>query len=441
MEELRLTFLIFGALAIAGILAHGLWTVRKKRSAEHEPPEPEHLHYRDTRSDADFEISDDKSEQDFDDLGIGPVRVVKVAPQKTDTDGANVSAMDDSPASGRYSEDPEPPTFNETRATQSSFTASSEEERLNDGPQSVPEPPSFLLRTGDDEQVRSVPTRKEPVISDIADCAPDTIKDQPHEHGADTQTQTSHFGQSKSDKAVSPPASSVQARHTDEAAPAEQSPASGGTFAQQARKLVQRKKPDITKASPKRKEPKIDGARLAEDQMRIDFDEPELKADTDMRSESQAEKPKETKPASQEVLVLNVKAPEGKPVPGSVLLPSLLTLGFKFGEQDIFHRHVNSNGKGPVLFSLANMFKPGVFDIDNMETFTTQGVSLFMILPIEGDPHQVFNMMHNAARKLADEFGAQVLDGRRSVLTKQSLQQYVEKIREFERQRMIKRAN
>ena len=89
------------------------------------------------------------------------------------------------------------------------------------------------------------------------------------------------------------------------------------------------------------------------------------------------------------------------------------------------------------MFSLANMFKPGNFDIDNLENFSTQGISLFMILPIERDPHQVFNMMHNAARKIADEFSAQILDGRRSLLTKQSLQQCVEKIREFERQRRI----
>jgi cell division protein ZipA len=62
-----------------------------------------------------------------------------------------------------------------------------------------------------------------------------------------------------------------------------------------------------------------------------------------------------------------------------------------------------------------------------------------MILPIEGDPRQVFNMMHNAARKISDEFSAQIFDGRRTLLTKQSLQQYVEKIREFERQRLINR--
>ena len=189
-------------------------------------------------------------------------------------------------------------------------------------------------------------------------------------------------------------------------------------------------KPKRTKpAVRKREEP-----NFGDEQMRIDFD------DNDTQSANQAASNEPSNTAAQEVLVLNVRAKNDAPISGAALLPMLLTLGFKFGDQDIFHRHVNSNGKGPVLFSLANMFKPGVFDIDNLENFDTQGISLFMILPIEGDPHQVFNMMHNAARKLADEFDAQVLDGRRSVLTKQGLQQYVEKIREFERKRMISRS-
>jgi cell division protein ZipA len=173
--------------------------------------------------------------------------------------------------------------------------------------------------------------------------------------------------------------------------------------------------------------------------MLIDFDDNAQENSFSATDESDVQSKASSK-IEPEVLVLNVRAPEDAPIAGAALLPMLLTLGFKFGDQDIFHRHVNSNGKGPVLFSLANMFKPGIFDIDNLENFETQGVSLFMILPIEGDPHQVFNMMHNAARKLADEFSAQVLDGRRSVLTKQGLQQYVEKIREFERKRMIARS-
>jgi cell division protein ZipA len=199
------------------------------------------------------------------------------------------------------------------------------------------------------------------------------------------------------------------------------------SLTEQARNLVKRKKAE---AGRRKREPKI-----AEDQMRIDFDEEPTESITaEIKPEPEA--PQEQQ---QEVLVLNVKVADDSPIPGSALLPMLLTLGFKFGDQDIFHRHVNSNGKGPVLFSLANMFKPGNFDIDNLENFTTQGVSLFMILPIEGEPHQVFNMMHNAARKIAEEFSAQIYDARRTLLTKQSLQQYVEKIREFERQRMLKR--
>ena len=91
------------------------------------------------------------------------------------------------------------------------------------------------------------------------------------------------------------------------------------------------------------------------------------------------------------------------------------------------------------LSLIDSLFQRFNFDIDNLENFTTGGISLFMILPIEGEPHQVFNMMHNAARKIAEEFSAQIYDGRRTLLTKQSLQQYVEKIREFERQRMLKR--
>ncbi len=140
----------------------------------------------------------------------------------------------------------------------------------------------------------------------------------------------------------------------------------------------------------------------------------------------------------EEVLILNVVAPEGQVISGAALLPFLLTLGFKFGDMAIFHRHEDSAGGGDVLFSLANMFNPGTFDIDNMETYTTQGISLFMSLPVDGDPSQVFNMMHNAAKKIATEFNGQVLDGQRSVLTRQTVQHYLDRIREFERRQLLK---
>lgn len=143
--------------------------------------------------------------------------------------------------------------------------------------------------------------------------------------------------------------------------------------------------------------------------------------------------------APSEVLILYVLLPEQQELKGQELLAALTMLGFKYGEMDIFHRHQDSAGNGEVLFSLANMFNPGTFDIENMDKLSTRGLSLFMTLPGPGEPLQNFNVMHNAAKKLAEEFGGQVLDGQRSVLTVQTVRHYVERIREFQRQCLIRR--
>ncbi len=139
-----------------------------------------------------------------------------------------------------------------------------------------------------------------------------------------------------------------------------------------------------------------------------------------------------------EVLILYVLMPEGQDINGAMLLPSLLTLGFKYGEMNIFHRHQDSAGSGEVLFSLANMFNPGTFDLEEMDKLQTRGLSLFMTLPGPGEALQNFNLMHNAAKKLAEEFGGQVLDGQRSMLTVQTVRHYVERIREFQRQQLLR---
>lgn len=131
----------------------------------------------------------------------------------------------------------------------------------------------------------------------------------------------------------------------------------------------------------------------------------------------------------QDVLVLHVVAEEGGHLNGAELLPSLLTLHFKFGEMDIFHRHEDNAGTGKVLFSLANMVKPGVFNPDEMEQFTTQGIVLFMTLPCYGDALMNFSNMLNSAHQLADDLGGVLLDGARSPWDEQKKQSYLQRIR------------
>src|SRR5690554_3239930 len=125
-------------------------------------------------------------------------------------------------------------------------------------------------------------------------------------------------------------------------------------------------------------------------------------------------------------------------IQGAILLQTVTELGFKFGDMDIFHRHVDTAGKGPALFSMANMFNPGVFNLDEIETFSTRGVVLFMELPVPGDGHKAFTMMYNAANKIAEAMPrAAVLDSNRNPITKQSVQHTYQKIREFERRQHV----
>ncbi len=176
--------------------------------------------------------------------------------------------------------------------------------------------------------------------------------------------------------------------------------------------------------------------KLKRNQMEINFGEEVEQEDIPSMSADDSTDVKKPE-IDPEVIVVSVVMTDGNTISGAALLPTLLTLGLRFGDMDIFHRHQDNAGNGKVTFSLANMMNPGTFDLDQIESFSTQGVTLFMTLPNAGDPFEVFEQMMNAAKQLSKEFHGQLLDDKRSVMTKQTEQHYIGKIREFERRNRI----
>jgi len=151
------------------------------------------------------------------------------------------------------------------------------------------------------------------------------------------------------------------------------------------------------------------------------------------------DRPREKSPV-EEVLIINVMAPEGDCFEGNDLLRVMVAAGMRFGEMSIFHYHQGGGADGPVVFSLANMVVPGVFDLAQMEEFTTPGVSLFLALPIEGEAIKAFEQLLATSRRIAELLGGELKDENRSVFTAQTAEHYRQRVMEYQRRKALARA-
>jgi cell division protein ZipA len=128
------------------------------------------------------------------------------------------------------------------------------------------------------------------------------------------------------------------------------------------------------------------------------------------------------------VFTLFVEAPRGVPFRGPVLLGALAAAKLEFGDMQIFHRIEMVNGQEKILFSVANIREPGIFDLSEMENFTSEGVVLFMQVPGSVDAVRAFDAMVESARILADNLSSRICDATHSLITNQTISHMREEV-------------
>jgi len=140
-----------------------------------------------------------------------------------------------------------------------------------------------------------------------------------------------------------------------------------------------------------------------------------------------------SRPDELQVVVMHIMAKKDNLFDGNRLLESLLANGLRFGDMGIFHRHQYEDGSGPVHFSVANSVKPGTFNLEAMDDFTTPGITMFMNLEGLSNALDSYAVMIKAAQAIAKALQGELKDENRSALTKQTIEHYRQQIIEYTR--------
>ena len=126
----------------------------------------------------------------------------------------------------------------------------------------------------------------------------------------------------------------------------------------------------------------------------------------DSQVDSLPKQPSEDEPT---LIVLHVWAHPGKYWQGEKLMEAATKAGLTTSDKKIFQYFHQHNSTTP-LFHVANKDKPGTFEWNQMEQFKTQGVSLFMELPVFCSAYDAFLLMHACAEGFSNRLDGEILD-------------------------------
>jgi cell division protein ZipA len=138
-------------------------------------------------------------------------------------------------------------------------------------------------------------------------------------------------------------------------------------------------------------------------------------------------------PDFDKIVSLHIAAREGSLIRGSDLVVAAEKAGLSFGAMSIFHRMVDGRPEAGPVFSVANMVKPGTFDMRALDELQTPGLSFFMTLPGPLPGLDAWETMLPAAQRMAELLDASLLDEQRNALGRQRIAHLREELRRYDR--------
>lgn len=151
-------------------------------------------------------------------------------------------------------------------------------------------------------------------------------------------------------------------------------------------------------------------------------------------SPAQSELGKRVSDQFDRIVSLYVAAKAGSKLRGQDIVVAAEKAGLSFGHMDVFHRLVDGKPELGPIFSVANIVKPGSFDMARIAEIETPAIAFFLTLPAPVPALDAWETMEPAAQRMADLLDGVVLDEERNALGRQRVQHIREELRNYDRQ-------
>jgi cell division protein ZipA len=133
------------------------------------------------------------------------------------------------------------------------------------------------------------------------------------------------------------------------------------------------------------------------------------------------------------IVSLYVVARDNARFNGADLVVAAEKAGLEFGDMGIYHRLVDGRRELGPIFSVANLVKPGNFDLSRVDSTQTPGLSFFMALPGPIPALDAWDTMLPTAQRLAELLDGLVLDEERNALGRQRIAHIRDELRGWDR--------
>jgi len=135
------------------------------------------------------------------------------------------------------------------------------------------------------------------------------------------------------------------------------------------------------------------------------------------------------------IITVYIAARAGEKLRGPDIVVAAEKAGLAYGHMNVFHRLVEGHPERGPVFSVANIMKPGSFDMASIQELETPAIAFFLTLPAPVSALDAWEMMQPTAERMADLLGGVVLDESRNALSRQRVQGIRDELRAYDRQR------